>query len=873
MNGHWLRPASLAICVSFSSAQAIAQTAAEPAGQLPEVQVIQKKAVPAKAAPKQKKAAAKKKQAPVAPAPVAAPAPPPQPAFDAAVVDAPVGSNPVYGAVGSAGAAARAQQSTQTPINPVQLVPENLEGFAGAATRVTASELQERQPRNINEVFTKVPGVIVINDDANGHHGGLGVRGSPARRSRKLLVMEDGHATNLALWLDPSVHYWGPVERFESVEVLRGSSLITHGPNNNFGVINARNLSPFGPNETVVSSAIGFTKSKTGFYETEDGDVRTGGNDLDISARWHVHTRQTSGNVGVVFSYTGANVQGAWDTERLRFNDFYGAIGWKGVDQDLTVSVMHARQRDNYDELNVIGDEDDGAPGEAEEAFFDLKHCKSCYAPGSVNDTYNGDIWRSQMVHNYYVDDDTTITSRLYGGHHRRDRYQILGNQSEPDGDLGLPPFPEDDEGEVIFGENSMFGRLRTFRHLGAEVRAEFANRPFWGGLTQDIQTGIRYEYQDMSNRNFLGVDGEILRDHDKEGLTIFDRSLKANTVSAFLQTSIKATSNFSVIPGVRLEWYDVKRRSTVVAEEESEAEGPDDPDDCLEGGFPSGECLVLEGIDFDPNSRDGTSSFVALPGIGFSYTGFYRTTVFGSYHRGMSTGVLRNEDFPADDEIGNNFELGLRTNAFRGTQFEVSGFYKRISDYQFGESFSGAGDRAFGRADDVEISGVELAGRIDSQPFTGGPYNVYGEANYTYARGIFKKGSRIDNEGEPDEEVVDFSGKHLPEVPFHVAALTLGLQKNTGWRWDASVTYTYRGSFYTDEDNSPYGSDPEGENGEVPEIWLLSARFNLDLGNSGASLFVAGDNLTDEFYITDREDGLKPGLGRTIWTGFKYKF
>ena len=29
----------------------------------------------------------------------------------------------------------------------------------------------------------------------------------------------------------------------------------------------------------------------------------------------------------------------AWDTERLRFNDFHGAIGWKGVDQDLTVSV------------------------------------------------------------------------------------------------------------------------------------------------------------------------------------------------------------------------------------------------------------------------------------------------------------------------------------------------------------------------------------------------------------------------------------------------------------------------------------------------------------------------------------------------------
>ncbi|MBC7831474.1 MAG: hypothetical protein H7Y62_05600, partial [Hyphomicrobium sp.] len=46
-----------------------------------------------------------------------------------------------------------------------------------------------------------------------------------------------------------------------------------------------------------------------------------------------------------------------------------------------------------------------------------------------------------------------------------------------------------------------------------------------------------------------------------------------------------------------------------------------------------------------------------------------------------------------------------------------------------------------------------------------------------------------------------------------------------------------------------------------------------LDLGNTGASVFVAGDNLLNEFYISDREDGMKPGMARTIWTGFKYKF
>ena len=50
-----------------------------------------------------------------------------------------------------------------------------------------------------------------------------------------------------------------------------------------------------------------------------------------------------------------------------------------------------------------------------------------------------------------------------------------------------------------------------------------------------------------MTNRNFLGRDGEILEDGDRTALTLFDRSLSANTVSAFLQTNIAVASDFNV--------------------------------------------------------------------------------------------------------------------------------------------------------------------------------------------------------------------------------------------------------------------------------------------------------------------------------------
>lgn len=872
---------------SFEPVEAFGQTAAQPAGsQLPPVEVIQKKATP-KAA---KKAAPKS-------------APPPPPAAPEVVETVPPQPNPVYGATNSTGAASRAYQSTTTPVNPQQITPTNLEGFSSSASNITAEEIAERDPKSLNEALTNVPGVIVINDDGYAHHGGVSLRGSPPRRSRKTLVMEDGHTVNLALWLDPSVHYWAPIERTESVEVLRGT-IITQGPNNNFGVVNSRNLSPFGPTETVISSAIGFTRNKGGSFTPIEG-IEVDGDDVDIdfgdtvrskdridlSSRWHVHTRQNAGNVGVVASYTGLDAKGNWDTERLRVHDFYGAVGWKGSSSDLVASVIHARQRDKYDEQNFLGSELEiefadpadatqanaarVAGGLAERQFNSVGHCKTCFAPSAGLNSYAGEVWRGQVVHNAYVDDDTTITSRFYAGYHRRDRYQLVSSESEPDGTPGAFPTPIFDGGEqegFSFGEDSMFGRLRTFRHIGAEVRGEWANRNVLG-FKQDFQAGIRYEYQDMTNKNVLGRENEILKNGNEGVATFFDRSLDANTVSAFMQSNIYVARNFNVVPGVRFEWYDVGRRNRVVAAEEGEAEE--------DGGN-----LVIEDILFDPDpARESTSSFNVLPGISFAYTGFKRTTIYAGYHRGITTAVLRNEDFPVSDEIGDNFNLGLRSSAIRGLDFEVAGFYQRLNDFQYGESFSAiTSDREFGRADDAEVTGIELAARLNSQPFTGGSFNVYAAGNYTYARGILKTADGVDEDGNPVPG--EYNGNRIPEVPWHVAALTLGVEQRAGWRWDASVTWTYRGAFFTDAANTPFGLGGEyecdgdeceieeaGEGGGVPSVWLLSARFNMDIGNSGASIFVAGDNLLDELYISDREDGMKPGLGRTIWTGFKYKF
>ena len=188
--------------------------------------------------------------------------------------------------------------------------------------------------------------------------------------------------------------------------------------------------------------------------------------------------------------------------------------------------------------------------------------------------------------------------------------------------------------------------------------------------------------------------------------------------------------------------------------------------------------------------------------------------------------------------------------------------FYNRIDNYQFGEAFQNeAGDRVFTSLDEVSISGFELYSRLDSKPFTGGPWNVFGEATYTFADAEIEKGAALDD----DDKLQNVSGNSVPESIRHFANLTVGVEHRIGW--DASLTWTYRGAFHTDAMNMSYE-----DGGEIPDVWLLSARSNLKVTDQ-LTLFVSGQNLTDELYITDRSDGIKPGLGRTIMGGFTLKF
>ena len=60
---------------------------------------------------------------------------------------------------------------------------------------------------------------------------------------------------------------------------------------------------------------------------------------------------------------------------------------------------------------------------------------------------------------------------------------------------------------------------------------------------------------------------------------------------------------------------------------------------------------------------------------------------------------------------------------------------------------------------------------------------------------------------------------------------------------------------------------------GAVPSRTLLSARVSYRIRDTGATLWVQGRNLTGKQYVSDYQNGMRPGAPRTVVAGLSIVF
>ena len=116
--------------------------------------------------------------------------------------------------------------------------PESLNEIPGSVERIDNRTLENARVFNFSEALRKFSGVNVRDEEGFGLRPNIGIRGTNPTRSTKVLLLEDGLPLSYAPYGDNASYYHPPVERYESIEVLKGSGQIAYGPQTIAGVIN-----------------------------------------------------------------------------------------------------------------------------------------------------------------------------------------------------------------------------------------------------------------------------------------------------------------------------------------------------------------------------------------------------------------------------------------------------------------------------------------------------------------------------------------------------------------------------------------------------------------------------------------------------------
>ena len=114
----------------------------------------------------------------------------------------------------------------------------DLQRLPGSAEVLTAAVLRESNVMTTEEALRKVAGVHARGEDAFGLRPNIGIRGLSPTRSSKVLLLEDGLPLSYAPYGDNASYYHPPVDRFDSIEVIKGGEQIVFGPMTVGGVIN-----------------------------------------------------------------------------------------------------------------------------------------------------------------------------------------------------------------------------------------------------------------------------------------------------------------------------------------------------------------------------------------------------------------------------------------------------------------------------------------------------------------------------------------------------------------------------------------------------------------------------------------------------------
>ncbi len=387
----------------------------------------------------------------------------------------------------------------------------------GSATIIEQEVLESSHVFTTNEALRKVPGLVIRDEEGFGMRPNIGVRGLNPTRSTKVLLLEDGIPLTYAPYGENASYYHPTIDRFSSIEVLKGASQVKFGPTTSGGVINY--ITPDAPEAFGGHMSI------------------TGGN------RDYLNTKMNVGGNGMLFDYTHKEGDGARDNTHSNIEDLNLKVT-KAISDNhaITLRANWFSESSQVSYSGVTQREYDNFGGE--------------YNPFN-HDSFDTTRYGLSATHDWQMNTNALLTTNFYYAYFDRDWWRQQSNTSAGNisaGD-GCAEFAADRiNGVAVNGGTcqGVQGRLRTYNTYGVEPRLTVTHA--WG----ELEIGAKAHFEDQERRQVNGSSPSARTGTLKE-----NNERKTDAYSGYVSNRFDI-GQFSITPIMRYEHVENERTDRI---------------------------------------------------------------------------------------------------------------------------------------------------------------------------------------------------------------------------------------------------------------------------------------------------------------------
>jgi Fe(3+) dicitrate transport protein len=389
--------------------------------------------------------------------------------------------------------------------------------YAGKKTEVIVLDKMnaDLSTNNSRQVFGKVPGISIWENDGSGIQTGIAARGLSPNRSWEFNVRQNGCDISSDIFGYPETYYSPPLEAVSKIEITRGAASLQFGPQ--FGGVINYQVKKGDPKKPITFESLQ-TFGTYGLYNTYDA---IGGTIKKFSYFGFIHSRNANG----------------W-----RENSVYKTnTAYISVNYQVSNKIIIAGE---YTKMNYISQQAGGLT----DVQFRENHRQSFRERNWFSAPFN----LASLTLKYDITEKINFQIKSFYTLSERNSVGFTKSINTKD---SINPITLDFNTRQVDRDN--------YANYGTEIRTSFTYKLM--GKDNVLAGGFR-AYKGNTSRKQLGI-GTTGKDFD---LTLtnpeYGRSLEFETVnySLFAENIFQIGSKIKIVPGIRYEYIENKSQGYI---------------------------------------------------------------------------------------------------------------------------------------------------------------------------------------------------------------------------------------------------------------------------------------------------------------------